>query len=207
MVRAAPPSRTRVGRGRSAVRTSTAPTCAMRARDECVMRVRDECMTSALPSAHADMHVRTRTRTRNMHTQHAKHGSGADQVSTVCGIHESALVGRSTWRACASAAVAYSPSSDATLPTISLTTKSTFSGRVTSVEKPSMTSTTSAQPAARTAARARAAASELTSTAYTLRAPASAASSASTACGPVPMSRTDSVPLGASPRRAAMALA
>ena len=44
----------------------------MRARDECVLRVRDECMTSALLSAHADMHVRTRTRTRNTHTQHAR---------------------------------------------------------------------------------------------------------------------------------------
>eukprot|EP00964_Phaeocystis_antarctica_P012628 scaffold6957_cov65-Phaeocystis_antarctica.AAC.2 len=72
----------------------------------------------------------------------------------------------------------------------SASTRSTFSGSVTAVLMPSTTSMISDSPAAAMAARALAATGRSCSTAYTLPAPARAAAIASTANGPVPMSRT-----------------
>eukprot|EP00962_Isochrysis_galbana_P017269 scaffold4967_cov116-Isochrysis_galbana.AAC.7 len=101
-------------------------------------------------------------------------------------------------RTCASRRVASKPSSLATDPTISASTRSALipPGRDTSEEKPSSTSIVPAgtSRARLMAVRARRAASALASTAYTLLAPARAAISASSAKGPVPMSRTISWP-------------
>ena len=120
--------------------------------------------------------------------------AGATHVWQRLGIHDEASSGRLTSRACASRTVAYMPSSEAMEPTISATTRSAFSGSVMAVEKPSSTSTVLSKPALRMACRALFAASGCASMAYTLRAPARAAMSASRANGPVPISSTVSWP-------------
>ena len=71
----------------------------------------------------------------------------------------------------ASNIVAYAPSSEATLPTISATAKSTFSGNVMSVENPSNIVILSSKPNFFTVSLAAAAASFDASIAYTLPAP------------------------------------
>eukprot|EP00967_Tisochrysis_lutea_P086778 scaffold122431_cov30-Tisochrysis_lutea.AAC.4 len=113
-------------------------------------------------------------------------------------MYEVGSCGLFTRRACASRTVARSPSSLATEPTISASTRSALMspGRATEEEKPSSTSMVpvGTSLAREIASRARFAASGFASIAYTFLAPARAAMSASSANGPVPMSSTTSSP-------------